>query len=281
MKIINLLEALSSVLFHTTSLKNALSILQNDKFLLTPVIENDIEHNIDGSHNYFMSFSRTKTNGFTVGMVNASVLPVVTFIINGDILSNNYAGTPVKYSQNHANELEDRLVTNRPSINNASKYIKSINVLVNNHSKSSIQGIIALQSIAKSNQLPINFYNNPNDFVLLSNPVQLNTTINDNDRDVRSDLKDDGTNSTNSSDYSDLIQLLSSTPNELDNNSTTFLAYLSDPIARGRTKANILKYLNSIKTSDRETINQYFSILKNSGSKNIDELFNKVIKAYG
>jgi len=125
----NLNEALSSRLWHARSYNAAYNILKDDTFVLSASVENekDITH---PNEYYYMSFMRSLGGSFTSD---------VYFSMDGDKLNQNYKGGPVNYFRSaldrpryrkFSNEMEDRLVTNKPTIPNASVYITRIDIVL-------------------------------------------------------------------------------------------------------------------------------------------------------
>ncbi len=64
MRVEQLLEGISDVLFHITSLKNAAQIIEDDKFVLTHSFKNTSEEDASAKKLFFMSTSRSPTNDF-------------------------------------------------------------------------------------------------------------------------------------------------------------------------------------------------------------------------
>lgn len=128
MRILNLFEGLSPVLYHTTKFKNALDILEHDKFMLS-IDNNSREADLNsGKLQYWLSTARSMYNAFSDGISQG-----VVFVLDGRKLSNNLTGKPVSYfSKSNSlrgtdyNEMEDRIYSDNRFIERASKFILKI-----------------------------------------------------------------------------------------------------------------------------------------------------------
>jgi cellobiose-specific phosphotransferase system component IIB len=164
-------EGISNILYHTTSYYNATQILSDNKFRLTPIASSDA--NLNDSHIFYFSCSRIKYSGYTRRN------PYVVFELDGRKIANNYSGKPVDYWGGGMRDLalqqalqkktkevwdsfftydenEDRILTDKSTIENAKKYIKTIHVLLN--SKQYNKSIIEIEELAKKNNIPVYFY---------------------------------------------------------------------------------------------------------------------------
>ena len=169
----NLNESISSIVYHFTSIDACIDILESNKFFLTLSYGNKDEEGHD-NRLFYMSTTR-QANGY-LGYQN--YMDYSTRIcLDGDKLNNNYKGAPFNYfrkqgKQKHIgsklhdfsyqqrssfDESEDRVWSYSPTINNAKKYIKEIDVYADNTDM-----IKKLSSFA--NEVTINLYNDPYDF---------------------------------------------------------------------------------------------------------------------
>lgn len=126
-------EGISSVLYHGTSVSSAYHIMKTDKFKLSMAEATSSESGISKKL-YYLSTTRSVSGSFHSDPYGASVL----FKLDGDALGHNYSGNPVDYwgaefrKINPAkNEMEDRVFTNKPYIENAKKYISEIHIYFN------------------------------------------------------------------------------------------------------------------------------------------------------
>jgi hypothetical protein len=136
MKLIDLTEGLSPVLYHTTSLNGVSSIVGNDEFRLTTTYANDSEQEVGAKKLFFLSTTRSKTGGYTLSNAYPHDAGNVVMELDGRALSNNYAGDPVQYWSRswlamapEKDEMEDRIYNDKPTIPNATQYIKAIHIL--------------------------------------------------------------------------------------------------------------------------------------------------------
>jgi len=117
-------EGISNVLFHGTSIEAAASILKRNEFRLIPELATG-EFKMNGRRNseyvYFMSTARTKQSDFT------SKTEVI-FRLDGRKLSANYTGSPVSFfgDKSAMDESEDRIYSMNPTIKRASQYITAV-----------------------------------------------------------------------------------------------------------------------------------------------------------
>lgn len=153
---------LSSVLYHWTLLPNAISILKDDRFKLTkPELYGDKEGY------YYLSTTRSKLGGYHINRKG------VVFVLDGAALSKEHKGEPFDYYEKsertrpsedtrEGDEMEDRVLSKKPAIEHASKYIKEIHlclstnhIFTNEHYLGNVQNFIAL---AKKRGIPIYIY---------------------------------------------------------------------------------------------------------------------------
>lgn len=178
MRIELLLERVSDVVFHATSVKNVISILNSDKFVLSPAFTGDASDPKTGAKSdseldtkgraYFLSTARTRTSIQFAGESN-----IVLLVLDGRKLSHNYSGKAVDYwdadirkQLGGAYEEEDRIFSDKPSIDNASQYIQSIDILEPRWGNGGTveQGVIDLYKLAQSKGIPVRVYNNKQDW---------------------------------------------------------------------------------------------------------------------
>lgn len=120
-----MMEGISDIVFHSTNIDSAINILKSDSIALSFSSKTAIEYDFGGGRAFFLSTSRSKMGVF------ASAKDI-TLHLNGRALSRNFAGRPVDYfgGDTFTDEMEDRIVTNKPTIDNFSKYITRIDVSV-------------------------------------------------------------------------------------------------------------------------------------------------------
>lgn len=129
-----LAEGISDIVYHSTYIERAGAILKMDKFKLSTSIGTDSEEHLATKGKFFFfSTTRNKLGGYSLSPSDGQVM----FVLDGRMLSNNYSGAPVDYwgpefrkIQPASGEAEDRIYHTKPYIENASKYIKEIHVLL-------------------------------------------------------------------------------------------------------------------------------------------------------
>ncbi|PNX49203.1 MAG: hypothetical protein BV459_00590 [Thermoplasmata archaeon M11B2D] len=178
-----LFEGISPVLYHTTYAANAANILDKDKFVLSVAVNHPREEEIANSGKrvrlFYLSTSRSKLGSYqdTGGVTG------VTFVLDGKKISNNFSGKSIDYFSGSGSgsgnifdgELEDRIVSDKPEITHASKYITEVHLLLGEnlvHSSGSVlPGVkpdlfILLKNLAKKRNIPFYMYTNRKHFLL-------------------------------------------------------------------------------------------------------------------
>ena len=134
-------EGITDIVYHFTSLKNFLSIVKNNEFVLRASnLTKTSEYNKNG---YYYYFSTTRGKNGNEGYGNAFE-GTVRITLDGRKLSQRYKGQPFDYwgpswpksEQNHEyDEMEDRILSNEPVIKNALDYIIRADVLFGIYNK--------------------------------------------------------------------------------------------------------------------------------------------------
>jgi len=153
---------ISPVLYHWTPLPYAISILEGDRFNLARP-----DRSGDREGYYYLSATRSKLGGYHVNRRG------VIFVLDGTALGRKHKGEAVDFWSNEewrrpdkdtyeGDEMEDRILSKKPHIEHASKYIKEIhvclstnNVFTNDHYLGNVRKFIAL---AKRYDIPIYIY---------------------------------------------------------------------------------------------------------------------------
>lgn len=142
-----LTEGLSDIVYHFTYTSNLISILKMNKFATSSNLGSSADALKDKGKHFFFSTQRTKgLSGYGAKHGNVAI------VLDGRRLNHNYKGSPTDYwnwSMNSkdygdnmsryrdallSKELEDRIVTNKPYIDNAKSYIKEIHILIQRES---------------------------------------------------------------------------------------------------------------------------------------------------
>ena len=132
-----LTEGISPIVYHYMGIRNAASVLQQNKFRLTASPGTDAEKALQkGDRMYYLSTTRHKLGGYHIDNSWSGVI----FELDGNKLAQNHAGKAVDYwgpefygqpggKGPEKKEAEDRVYSYEPYIENANKYIKSVHVL--------------------------------------------------------------------------------------------------------------------------------------------------------
>lgn len=167
----------SPILYHILDIRTAISVLKNNEFVLAVSGGTEAEKYLQTA-DYYLSTTRHNLGKYSVS--GASTNKVI-FTLDGTKLSNNHKIVPVDYwgesfrkSAGGDYEAEDRVLSNKPTIKNARKFIMSARVLiggttgpswkVRNSSDNRFLRRLAIQ--AKRLNIPLNIYYEDKDFLM-------------------------------------------------------------------------------------------------------------------
>lgn len=199
-------EGLSKILYHFTYISNLISILKYNKFATSSNLGSNADAKNDKGKFFFFSTQRTK------GMAGyGSRHGTVAIVLNGEKLNQNFKGFPTDYwnwSKKRSDykdintyidvlkssELEDRIVTDKPYIDNASNYIMEIHIEASNDHRDLINkdDVDEIVNLCNKHNIPVYFYTDENNFKLQNkakavSPENLNVEVKEkNDWDVSS-----------------------------------------------------------------------------------------------
>lgn len=173
-------ESLQKV-FHATPIDALYSILKTDKLELVPNIAS-VEKHLGGKEKYYyLSTMRNKSGKYFLGSDKKTKTPRVEtyFILDYDYLKSRMKSLPVDYWESGRNnsEEEERFWSNDSELKGLSKFIKSIHVLVDNEKNK--KKYLQLQFMANGRQIPIFFYDKPENYVLGKKPIELDSVDED------------------------------------------------------------------------------------------------------
>lgn len=170
MKITKLLnEGISSVLYYSESISDAINTLKTDKFSLFMAAGTDTETDLTDDL-YFFSTTRSKIGGFHLNPYKNAMI----FKLDGDKLRQRYKGRPVDYwgpfwrSMPDKDEMEDRIFSSKPFIPNATSYILEMHIYVADEqrdddiAKALGSNVRKLMILGKKNDIPTYLYNDVN-----------------------------------------------------------------------------------------------------------------------
>mgnify|MGYP001773902250 CR=1 FL=1 len=169
MKIRELFEGLSPVLFYARSVRSALDIFKSDEFRLSPTFTKGVEAH--DKYNYYLSTSRSRTGKYHIDNSTYSVL----IELDGRMLSNNLSGEPMDYwgadyrkYGGGAYEQEDRVYSNSDTIKNASKFVNKVDILIAPEGRDhQVQNKLVLDLVTtlKKRGIPVRLYKNNRDWI--------------------------------------------------------------------------------------------------------------------
>jgi hypothetical protein len=149
--------------YHYTT--RILKILSDNKINLSSNLGSDEDQ--FGNKYFFLSLSRTPSTKIGYGVHHNYRL-----VLDGNKLNQNFKSIPVDYWKGdwkyNEYEYEDRIVSDKPTIDNISKYIIRIEVVTDYKIKEVFYKILEL---AKQKNIPVFFYENKKDLRLKQNNI--------------------------------------------------------------------------------------------------------------
>jgi hypothetical protein len=169
-------EGSSDILYHFTYISNLFNILKKNELSLTSTIGSKADYNVNKNRFYYLSTTRSKSSGYKKGDVK--------IVLDGRKIKQNNKITPVDYWQLSKNrndydsesayssaltslEQEDRIVSDKPIIENAIKYIIEIHILIDTPN-TELMNII---NICKDNNLKLYLYDNKKNWLNQIKPI--------------------------------------------------------------------------------------------------------------
>lgn len=127
-----IVESVSPVVYHYTSITNALDILESGEFQLSGALGSIEEKSLPRGHYYYLSTARTRHGGYHDVVGSSGVL----FVLDGTWFNQRYRSAPYDYWQNRTpgiihhkgHEAEDRIFSREPTI--PIDGVKAVHVLV-------------------------------------------------------------------------------------------------------------------------------------------------------
>ena len=176
-------ERMSSKVYHYTSIYNVLKMSEEDTIYLQSALGGTANNSNNGKL-FYLSTTRTKYQSF--GYSNKFTNNAARIELNGDKLNNDFSGHAYSYwspnmgkygylkntmglnkdKQHHIrDEAEDRLYSNKNSIEPAHKYINRIDIIITDINDKSDENYINLSNLLLGRYRNIVFvYDNLNDF---------------------------------------------------------------------------------------------------------------------
>ena len=167
-------EGLSDIVYHFTYIHNLINILDENKFILSTNLGSDADLNTSKGKFYFFSTTRSKTKQYRNSNVKIK--------LDGRKLQSKYKAFPIdywNYSKNpkdwgnkndyiqslSSTEDEDRIVLNKPYIDNAKSYILEISILIDKHDIENLKNKYD-QLINLSKDVKIFYYTDKKSFLI-------------------------------------------------------------------------------------------------------------------
>lgn len=181
-----LIESVSDKVYHFTSTNSMFNILKNNEILLSPSYGINSDATIN--YNKLYSFSMTTSPNSAIGFKGDSKPILLARIeMNGRELNYNYKSKhvdywrasrdPKKYNTlydiSHANEMEERLLSNKDKITPASRYITKIDIIIRDYKY--VDVCHKIKELADKHGIPCYFYNDPKSFnySIIKNTIEL------------------------------------------------------------------------------------------------------------
>lgn len=171
-----LVEGISNIVYHFSDMNNIKSIITSDTFKLSSTLAKSSEGEINKKY-FYLSTTRSRVGSYhySHGMKQSLRSHVAMFKLDGRALSAVVGGTAVDYwgrdfrlAEPTKNEMEDRIVTDKPEIKNASKYILSLECYYNKDDTRKTDHLNPLRDvirIAIEHNITVNLYLNQQDFI--------------------------------------------------------------------------------------------------------------------
>jgi hypothetical protein len=178
-------EGVSPILYHVSQIGSVNGILTDNEIRLTPDFGTgaEKEHQPEGKI-YYLSTARSKTGGYGYPVSNAQKQGAMVVFDGRALMADGYTGKAVDYwgpefRKLGKDEMEDRIFSKKPTIPNASKYIKEIHILFDTDNEYAARNLKALGYKAKRLNVPLYIYDNQQAFALLNkNKAASVTTVN-------------------------------------------------------------------------------------------------------
>ena len=171
---------LSQVLYHLTDLYKCAENLKQNRMRMSSTMGNTSDFSLTKGKIYFMSLARSPASDYLLGFISGSVI----LKINGAKLGSRYTGIPVDYWSSlqrrkaGSSEMEDRIVSDKPYIEDASDYIEAIFISISPASNILSTKAYSLLTIVKyCRRYDIPVYINPGSAKLSGNSWIANPNI--------------------------------------------------------------------------------------------------------
>ena len=279
MRYCELFESLSSILYHSTSIKSVLEMLSSNRFRLTPDFGTDSEIGLRSSDKiYYMSFSRSRINDYRSYNGGSCLL-----VLDGDKLNQRYSGKSVDYwgSSFDTDEMEDRLFSKDAHIENADNYIREIHCLprlaYEDDKKRDLSWIRKIYIMANRMNISVYVYGDRDSYRLLDKRKSVNlSSFGDIKNNEKPYVSYGGRNN-----YAGFMELLSDIDRDKLSKVAEDLLYKIRYDGFGDIKRSLSADIHNDRTGrGRENLDKFLSRLRQLGIKNIDQLFDYIKTKY-
>lgn len=123
-------ESASPIIYHITNMRAAIRILKENQFRLS-VVSSKKEHDLSSGKRFYLSTARTLSSWFLQHHTKTA-MSSVRFQLNGRTLNHNHKAVPVDFYSSvdgSGHESEDRIISDKPTIENAARFIERVDVL--------------------------------------------------------------------------------------------------------------------------------------------------------
>lgn len=178
-------EGSSDILYHFTSVNNILNIISTNEISLTSAVGSNADLSINSGKFFFLSMTRSRSSGYRRGggkiVFDARALKQRYKIAPVDYWQYSKKRSDYEYDSDYKyaiskSEQEDRLVSDKPIIKDAIKYIKEVHVLDG-------EIINELKELCDLHKIPIYIYSNEKDWLNQMHAKSYSSYIKDNDSD--------------------------------------------------------------------------------------------------
>jgi len=168
-------EGITDVVYHKTRLDQAADIMKNNKFMTSVAFGTPADADQNKGKLYYLSTMRSPTGDYGTG------LPAVTFKLDGRKLGQRNKAAAIDYwgPDFPKDEMEDRVFTDEPYLEPATKYITEVHVgmpidtSTGKMRPARIEEAEALASAAEGAGIPVYFYTNEKTYGILNKTKRL------------------------------------------------------------------------------------------------------------
>lgn len=162
-KILN--EYYSDILYHFTGFTNIYNIIKTNTFSLTPTMSREIDSVFNKNKMFYASFARSKLSSYGNNSTTMACL-----VVDKNKLK-QFKIVPVDYYQTKllTNEMEDRVLTDKPYIKNFVNYIISVDIFISPKYYEKLPMLKKIKHLCDSLNIQLRFFKDSNDFTYSKN----------------------------------------------------------------------------------------------------------------